>query len=106
MRVRASSDAPTRTRIERATWATTSTLPTPNLRPIKAVPGRLTALSFSAGVTSIRVPRSAGARPERIPVSKAMAIVNPRILKSGRTLISKGKYQFEERKAAKELAPR
>ena len=48
-----------------------------------AAPGREEAVSLSEGVRSTREPRSAGARPKRIPVAKVMAMVKASTRQSG-----------------------
>ena len=87
MSVRTNSPAPTRSSSESDTCVTTNALPSPNRNP--RWPGvttrRSPALCLSDGVKSTRVERSAGERPNRIPVRSDNAAVKPSTRGSGLT---------------------
>ncbi len=80
--VRTSRPAPARTRTDSATCTITRLPLRFNHRPRDAPLASAAGLSLSAGVKSRRIPRTAGARPNKIPVRTEAAAVNTRTRRS------------------------
>ena len=100
--VRPNNPAPTSTRIETITWATTRMLP--RCADCRVVVPDWPPLSLRIGATSTREPRRAGAIPKSIPTKVEAANVKPRMCQSIPTSIWSGTYEFADRKETKDLA--